>query len=58
MIKGALCAFFFAGKNSDKPEIFGPLTILGFPVVGSYMLRSIAVKSTLDTYRCSTTWPP
>ena len=37
--------------------IFGPLTILGFPVVGSYILRSIAVKNTLDTYGCSTPWP-
>lgn len=35
----------------DKPKIFGPLTLLGFPVVDSYFLRSIAVKNVLDSCR-------
>ena len=37
--------------------IFGPLKILGFLVVGSYILRFIAVKNTLGTYCCSMFWP-
>ena len=38
-------------RCNGKPEIFGPLTLLGFPVVDPYFLRSIAVKSALDSYR-------
>ena len=41
----------FRDKVGGKPEIFGPLTLLGFPVVDPYFLRSIAVKNPLDSYR-------
>ena len=33
-------------RKSGKPEIFDSLTMLGLPVVGSYLLGSISVKCT------------